>query len=242
MSVQHNHLFLWAVIFFQDNRLLSGYLALCDMPQSWCCVWQVFIYRLFWKSKDSPRRIKMEEIKKAFPSHSESSIRKRLKLCADFKRTGQCRVTQMYRCAIICSECNLTGVIGLFWCWIRLPQAYLQCWYLFTLWARIVLEQKLVTVMRVCLYDVCVYHVLRHWFQLVGVEAGLPPALGGWDAGHGVARAVLCLLQHAGHRAETEGQRECPVMPYLPLAGPFVIWRYINRLNRISSLLLVTPA
>ncbi|KAL1438187.1 hypothetical protein MTO96_048271 [Rhipicephalus appendiculatus] len=36
---------------------------------------QVFIYRLFWKSTDSPRRIKMEDIKKAFPSHSESSIR-----------------------------------------------------------------------------------------------------------------------------------------------------------------------
>ncbi|CAH1777107.1 unnamed protein product [Owenia fusiformis] len=49
---------------------------------------QVFIYRLFWKNKDSVRRIKMEDIKKAFPSHSESSIRKRLKLCADFKRTG----------------------------------------------------------------------------------------------------------------------------------------------------------
>uniref|UniRef100_A0A8C4ITH0 Transcription initiation factor TFIID subunit 1 n=1 Tax=Dicentrarchus labrax TaxID=13489 RepID=A0A8C4ITH0_DICLA len=39
-------------------------------------------------SKDRPRRIRMEDIKKAFPSHSESSIRKRLKLCADFKRTG----------------------------------------------------------------------------------------------------------------------------------------------------------
>ncbi|XP_073084390.1 transcription initiation factor TFIID subunit 1-like isoform X4 [Manis javanica] len=49
---------------------------------------QVFIYRLLWKSKDRPRRIRMEDIKKAFPSHSESSIRKRLKLCADFKRTG----------------------------------------------------------------------------------------------------------------------------------------------------------
>uniref|UniRef100_A0ABM0LZA8 Transcription initiation factor TFIID subunit 1-like n=1 Tax=Saccoglossus kowalevskii TaxID=10224 RepID=A0ABM0LZA8_SACKO len=49
---------------------------------------QVFIYRLFWKSKDKPRRIKMEDIKRAFPTHSESSIRKRLKLCADFKRTG----------------------------------------------------------------------------------------------------------------------------------------------------------
>lgn len=31
----------------------------------------------------------MDDIKKAFPSHSESSIRKRLKLCADFKRTGR---------------------------------------------------------------------------------------------------------------------------------------------------------
>lgn len=49
---------------------------------------QVFIYRLFWKSTDIPRRIRMDDIKKAFPSHSESSIRKRLKLCADFKRTG----------------------------------------------------------------------------------------------------------------------------------------------------------
>ncbi|XP_029032281.1 transcription initiation factor TFIID subunit 1 isoform X3 [Osmia bicornis bicornis] len=49
---------------------------------------QVFIYRLFWKSRDTPRRIRMDDIKKAFPSHSESSIRKRLKLCADFKRTG----------------------------------------------------------------------------------------------------------------------------------------------------------
>ena len=54
---------------------------------------QVFIYRLFWKSTDIPRRIKMEDIKKAFPSHSESSIRKRLKLCADFKRTGNGKVS-----------------------------------------------------------------------------------------------------------------------------------------------------
>ncbi|XP_065336082.1 transcription initiation factor TFIID subunit 1 [Cloeon dipterum] len=49
---------------------------------------QVFIYRLFWQSRDNPRRIKMDDIKKAFPTHSESSIRKRLKQCADFKRTG----------------------------------------------------------------------------------------------------------------------------------------------------------
>lgn len=30
----------------------------------------------------------MDDIKRAFPGHSESSIRKRLKQCADFKRTG----------------------------------------------------------------------------------------------------------------------------------------------------------
>merc|ERR1719195_1748759 len=49
---------------------------------------QVFIYRLFWKSRDSPKRIKMDDIMKAFPAHSESSIRKRLKPCAEFHRTG----------------------------------------------------------------------------------------------------------------------------------------------------------
>uniref|UniRef100_H2YZ45 Transcription initiation factor TFIID subunit 1 histone acetyltransferase domain-containing protein n=1 Tax=Ciona savignyi TaxID=51511 RepID=H2YZ45_CIOSA len=50
---------------------------------------QVFIYRMFAKSCDKPKKIRMEEIRKAFPNHSESSIRKRLKLCADFHRTGQ---------------------------------------------------------------------------------------------------------------------------------------------------------
>merc|ERR1719195_1114885 len=49
---------------------------------------QVFIYRLFWKSRDSPKRLKMDDIMKAFPAHSESSIRKRLKPCAEFHRTG----------------------------------------------------------------------------------------------------------------------------------------------------------
>lgn len=49
---------------------------------------QVYIYRMFWRSTLEPKRIKMDDIKKAFPSHSESSIRKRLKQCADFNRTG----------------------------------------------------------------------------------------------------------------------------------------------------------
>ena len=49
----------------------------------------VFIYRLFWASKDKQKRIKMEDIRAAFgPHYSESSIRKRLKICADFKRAG----------------------------------------------------------------------------------------------------------------------------------------------------------
>eukprot|EP00118_Oscarella_pearsei_P020522 m.222498 g.222498 ORF g.222498 m.222498 type:complete len:1194 (+) comp39977_c0_seq19:1801-5382(+) len=49
---------------------------------------QCFIYRLFLASEDEPKRIRMEDIRKAFPHLSESSIRKRLKGCADFNRTG----------------------------------------------------------------------------------------------------------------------------------------------------------
>ncbi|CAD6184372.1 unnamed protein product [Caenorhabditis auriculariae] len=48
-----------------------------------------FIYRLFWASEHSPRRLKMEDIKLAFPHYAESSVRKRLKQCSDFKRLGQ---------------------------------------------------------------------------------------------------------------------------------------------------------
>nr|XP_023018958.1 transcription initiation factor TFIID subunit 1-like [Leptinotarsa decemlineata] len=49
---------------------------------------QVFIYRLFWRSKDIPRKIKLDDIKRVFSSYSEYSIRKGLKLCANFKRTS----------------------------------------------------------------------------------------------------------------------------------------------------------
>ena len=54
--------------------------------------WQVFLYQQFRESDDSPRRLKMDVIRKAFPSTimSESVIRKVLKTCADFKREGQC--------------------------------------------------------------------------------------------------------------------------------------------------------
>jgi transcription initiation factor TFIID subunit 1 len=47
-----------------------------------------FIYRLFWASRDTPPRLKMEDIKSAFPHYAESSCRKRLKGCSDFKRLG----------------------------------------------------------------------------------------------------------------------------------------------------------
>lgn len=48
----------------------------------------VFIYRLFHKSTDEPKKIRMEDIRRAFPQYAESSIRKRLKMCADYKRLG----------------------------------------------------------------------------------------------------------------------------------------------------------
>jgi transcription initiation factor TFIID subunit 1 len=47
---------------------------------------QVHISRLFYESNEVPRRIKIEDVKKAFPNVSETSIKKRLKLCADPKR------------------------------------------------------------------------------------------------------------------------------------------------------------
>ncbi len=49
---------------------------------------QAHIYRLFQQSRDVPKKIRMEDVKRAFPSYAESSIRKRLKFCSDFKRTG----------------------------------------------------------------------------------------------------------------------------------------------------------
>lgn len=52
---------------------------------------QVFLYRLFRESDESPRRIKMDVVRRAFPPSviSESVIRKVLKTCADFKREGE---------------------------------------------------------------------------------------------------------------------------------------------------------
>lgn len=49
---------------------------------------QAYIFRLYWKSRDNPPRIKMEDVRKAFPQNAENSIRKRLKISSDFKRTG----------------------------------------------------------------------------------------------------------------------------------------------------------
>ncbi|GBN25963.1 Transcription initiation factor TFIID subunit 1 [Araneus ventricosus] len=48
----------------------------------------VFIYRLFLKSPDVPQRVKTEVVKAAFPMYKETSIRKRLSVCATFNRTG----------------------------------------------------------------------------------------------------------------------------------------------------------
>ncbi|CAI2299008.1 unnamed protein product [Caenorhabditis sp. 36 PRJEB53466] len=47
-----------------------------------------FIYRLFWQSDHTPRRLKMEDVRNAFPHYAESNIRKRLKMCSTFTRNG----------------------------------------------------------------------------------------------------------------------------------------------------------
>eukprot|EP00124_Ichthyophonus_hoferi_P000431 Ihof_evm2s16 gene=Ihof_evmTU2s16 len=48
----------------------------------------VHIYRMFKAQSDKEKRIKIEEVRAAFPNHSETSIRKKLKQCSDFKRRG----------------------------------------------------------------------------------------------------------------------------------------------------------
>jgi transcription initiation factor TFIID subunit 1 len=52
---------------------------------------QIYIYRLFLQSNEIPRRIRIDDIKRVFPRLAESSIRKRLKTSADFRRTGRKR-------------------------------------------------------------------------------------------------------------------------------------------------------
>lgn len=51
---------------------------------------QIYIYRLFLQSHEHPRRIRIEDIKRVFPRLAESSIRKRLKTSADFRRSDDC--------------------------------------------------------------------------------------------------------------------------------------------------------
>lgn len=48
----------------------------------------------------------MDDIKKVFFNYLESSIRKRLKLCVDFKRIGKLnkKISLIYFC--ICSYCS----------------------------------------------------------------------------------------------------------------------------------------
>ena len=70
----------------------------------------MFIYRLFLESEDVPRRIKMDHIKAAFPAYSESSIRKRLKNCADFNRTGES--LEFFSPAVLVLRPQLTEILG----------------------------------------------------------------------------------------------------------------------------------
>ncbi|KAF0992521.1 hypothetical protein HZS_5209, partial [Henneguya salminicola] len=47
---------------------------------------QTYIFRLFMKNKDKPKRLKIASVRRAFKQHSENSIRKRLKTCAHYFR------------------------------------------------------------------------------------------------------------------------------------------------------------
>lgn len=48
----------------------------------------LFICRLFWKSKDNPKSLKMEDLRRAFPSQSEVYLRRRLSQWSEFHRVG----------------------------------------------------------------------------------------------------------------------------------------------------------
>lgn len=71
-----------------------------------CLYVQVFLYQQFRESDDSPKRLKMDVIRKAFPSTimSESVIRKVLKTCADFKREGELWDLQLHYGAVTCAH------------------------------------------------------------------------------------------------------------------------------------------
>ena len=76
------------------NLLLLSH-SLLSLSLSHSFYSQVYLYRLFQDSDDDPKKIKMEMVRKAFPSSvmSESVIRKVLKQFADFKREGTCTHT-----------------------------------------------------------------------------------------------------------------------------------------------------
>ena len=71
----------------------------------------MFLYQQFRESKESPKKLKMDVIRKAFPVSimSESVIRKVLKTCADFKREGE------YYPSILLRHLIKTGIISGYW-------------------------------------------------------------------------------------------------------------------------------
>ena len=68
---------------------------------------QIFIYRLFLQSNETPPRLRIEDIKRVFPRLAESSIRKRLKASADFRRTGRRHeLLDEFFCSFFFDDCN----------------------------------------------------------------------------------------------------------------------------------------
>lgn len=48
---------------------------------------QAYLWRMFQESTDVPKRLRLEDVKRAFPTLTESSIRKRLKLISDLRKS-----------------------------------------------------------------------------------------------------------------------------------------------------------
>ncbi|ODM91463.1 Transcription initiation factor TFIID subunit 1 [Orchesella cincta] len=71
----------------------------------------VFCYRKFWCCEARPRSFILDEIIKAFPSVPENTLRKWLKVCADFKREGNDCVAVLKDTFSLPSENELTTLV-----------------------------------------------------------------------------------------------------------------------------------
>lgn len=71
-----------------EGAMVRNFILILPNKKKFWHVEQVFIYRLFWKSKDQPTTDPNGRYKKPSFLIQKAVSGKRLKLCADFKRTG----------------------------------------------------------------------------------------------------------------------------------------------------------